>query len=239
MNRDGRRPTTVVWVAALLCLVVAVGAALTSRFDFTGARWVPDTGGAGTTVVKTPAPQPSLASAAPVHPTDHGQVTFNWLPILIVSAVILLALLTYLVRRWLLRRRRRGSPREVSTVLADTLDVAQEAEPDIPTLRRGLALASDALTTEREPRDAIIRAWIGLQEAAEDSGMSRRPAETPTEFTSRVFSAVLADRDAADTLLAVYLRVRFGSREATAEDLRMARQAIAALSATWPVEVAR
>jgi hypothetical protein len=239
MNRDGRRQPTIVWAAALLCFVVAVGAALTSRFDFTGARWVPDAGGEGTTVVKTPAPQPSLASAVPVKPAHHGPVTFSWLPLLIVVGVVVLALLAYLIWRWLGRRRRSGTPREVSTVLVNALDIAQEAEPDIPTLRRGLALASDALTTEREPRDAIIRAWIGLQEAAEDSGMSRRPAETPTEFTSRVFGAVRADRVAADTLLAVYLRVRFGSRGATAEDLLAARQAVAALSATWPVEVTR
>ena len=38
---------------------------------------------------------------------------------------------------------------------------------------------------QRDPADAIVRAWLGLQETAEESGIVRHPAETPTEFTSR------------------------------------------------------
>jgi hypothetical protein len=113
-----------------------------------------------------------------------------------------------------------------------------ETEADLPVLHRGLLRAADLLDDDREPRDAIVKAWIGLQEAAEDSGISRRPSETPTEFTSRVFESVAADRDAASTLLAVYLRVRFSRRDATESDVLAARDAIQRLRDTWPVGAA-
>ncbi|HEX3679353.1 MAG TPA: DUF4129 domain-containing protein [Galbitalea sp.] len=151
-------------------------------------------------------------------------------------AILVVAALAAIVLLWIRKHPRRGTPRQFSIVDSDAEDVlvGQEAAPDLPTLRRGLALASDALETDRTPRDAIVRAWVGLQEAAEDSGVSRRPSETPTEFTARVFTAVNANRTAADTLLALYLRVRFGRHPADAEDLRSARDAVEALRASWP-----
>jgi hypothetical protein len=240
VKRDGGRTPTIVWVAALLCLVVAVGAALQGQFTFTGARWTPP-GADGTVPKVTAHPQTPQPSPQPNAPVKHSEFIFNWVPILLAAAVLVLAVLVFLVWFWLRRRRRDGKPQRFSAVEAnaDEAEVAAEPAPDLPTLRRGLALATEVLGTEREPRDAIVRAWIGLQEAAEDSGMRRRSSETPTEFTSRVFAAVRADRHAADTLLSVYLRVRFGSRPATAEDVRIARDAVATLSATWPAGAAK
>jgi hypothetical protein len=106
---------------------------------------------------------------------------------------------------------------------------------DLPVLERGLVRAADVLETQREPRDAIVMAWLGLQEAAEDSGLPRRQAETPTEFTARVFESVDADRAAAASLLEVYLRVRFRPIPATEADVAVARESIRRLRETWPV----
>ena len=47
----------------------------------------------------------------------------------------------------------------------------------------------------------------------------RRPAETPTEFTSRILGRAFADDRAIRTLLRLYLRTRFGDHPVTADDV--------------------
>ena len=236
VKRDGIRPPLIVAVAALFCVIVAIGAGLEGRFSFAGPIWSPSDGSDQPVKLTTSTPEPVPSSPPPVPRTIHSDIAFSWVPIAIVLAILVLATLLILVMLWIRKHPRRGTPRQFSTVDADAEDVlvGQEAAPDLPTLRRGLALASEALETDRTPSDAIVRAWVGLQEAAEDSGVRRRPAETPTEFTTRVFTAVDADRDAADTLLTLYLRVRFGTHTAGAGELRAAREAVAALRKSWP-----
>jgi hypothetical protein len=236
VKRDGLRPPIIAAVAALFCVVMAIGAGLEGRFSFAGPIWSPPDGSNQPVKLTTSTPTPPPPSASPLPVPNHLGITFSWVPIAIVMAILVVAVLAVLVLLWIRKHPRRGTPRQFSTVDTDAEDllVGQEAVPDLPTLSRGLALASEALNTERTPRDAIVRAWVGLQEAAEDSGVSRRPSETPTEFTARVFTAVDADRSAADTLLALYLRVRFGTHPAGAKDLRTAKDAIKALRASWP-----
>lgn len=102
------------------------------------------------------------------------------------------------------------------------------------TLLTGIGLALRALDEQREPADAVVRAWVGLQETAEESGIAPRPSETPTEFTSRILSNAFADDRALRTLLRLYLRTRFGDHPVTAEDVVEVREALAQLVATWP-----
>ena len=102
-------------------------------------------------------------------------------------------------------------------------------------LRSGIELALQVLDEQREPADAIVRAWLGLQETAEESGIVRQPAETPTEFT-------VADPERAPspttgrlrTLLRLYLRTRFGDHPVTGEDVAAVRAALQELVRTWP-----
>jgi hypothetical protein len=227
----------IIGVVSVLCIVVAIGAALQGGFVFSGPRWIP--GGGTLPPLKVSATHAPGSTATPLKPPPASAgVVFSWLPIAIVLACILIAVLALLVLYWLSHRRRPGEKAnlrldadfEESALLVDV-----DAEADLPTLHRGLLRASDALETYREPRDAIVKAWIGLQEAAEDSGLRRRPSETPTEFTTRVFESVNADRSAAASLLEVYLRVRFRSVPATESDVRLARAAIERLHETWPV----
>jgi hypothetical protein len=236
VKRDGIRPPIIVAVVALFCIVMAIGAGLEGQFSFSGPIWSPSDGNDQPVKLTTPTPDPVSSSPSPLPVPNHLEITFSWVPIAIVMAILVLAALAVIVLLWIRKHPRRGTRRQFSTVDSDAEDVlvGQEAVPDLPTLRRGLALASEALETDRTPRDAIVRAWVGLQEAAEDSGVSRRLSETPTEFTARVFTAVSADRSAADILLALYLRVRFGRHPAGAEDLRSAKDAVEALRASWP-----
>jgi hypothetical protein len=235
VKRDGGRAPTIAIITALFCVVVAIGAGLQGRFDFSGPRWVP-----GVPPVKlltqTSPPQPTVAeTAAPGHLPLNPALVLSWAPILIVFAVLAVAGLLLLVAYWL--RRRRPPVQRLPGIDGPLGEVTaySATSADVPTLQRGLELAADVLESGREPRDAIVRAWLGLQEAAEDSGLRRRPAETPTEFTTRVFDSVHADRAAAAALLAVYLRVRFRSAPATETDVEVARRSIRRLRETWPV----
>jgi hypothetical protein len=238
VKRAGGRPPGLVLVAALFCLVVAVGAGLQGRLTFGAPLWTPGLP-KPPTVKYTHQPQGHLsATAAPHVPPAQPGIVLSWTPILIVLGVLALGVIVALI--WLWRRRHPRADKAadlLSEFSDDVYDSRTESEPDVPTLQRGLSVAGDILETDREPADAIVRAWIGLQEAAEDAGVRRRPAETPTEFTTRVFTSVHADRDAADTLLAVYLRARFGSSPVTADELATARRSVARLAATWSVGV--
>jgi hypothetical protein len=237
VKRDGIRPPIIVAVAALFCVIIAIGAGLEGRFSFAGPIWSPPDGSDQPVKLTTSTPEPVQPSPTPLPRANNSDVIFSWVPIAIVLAILVLATLFVIVLLWIRKHPRRGPLRPFSTVDGDSeeLFTGQDAAPDLPTLHRGLARASEALETDRTPRDAIVRAWVGLQEAAEDSGVRRRPAETPTEFTARVFAAVDADKDAADTLLALYLRVRFGSHPAGAAELKAAKDAVEALRESWPV----
>jgi hypothetical protein len=97
----------------------------------------------------------------------------------------------------------------------------------------GIELALQALDDEREPADAVVRAWLGLQQTAEESGIVRGASETPTEFASRVLTRAFADAQPLRTLLRLYLRTRFGDHPVTAGDVTAVRAALERLLASW------
>jgi hypothetical protein len=163
--------------------------------------------------------------------------------VLLVLAILLaIGLLVLLVRLLLpLLRRRRHRVRAVAPISAAGLQASPELV-DAPVVQRGIAAAIAALQEPREPSDAIVRAWLGLQQSAEDAGVARAPSETPTEFTGRVLSRSSADRPALRTLLALYLRARFGGDPISAADAAAAVTALRTLESSWrsaPVEADR
>lgn len=154
-----------------------------------------------------------------------------YLVIAVIAALMVYVALRYLRgRRVRLRLPAMTAPEDVLAAPAAT-DVEQL--PDAPTVHRGLQAALDALDGDREPADAVVKAWLGLQAAADDSGVERRAAETPTEFTARVITRVQADGGAAMELVNVYQAVRFGGHPITAHDVNAARAAVGRLLASW------
>jgi len=215
-----------VGLCAVLALVAVAAIALQGAPVFTGPRWVLPW------AARQPLPaeqtQPPLTDTpAPRRPERILNVDVSWL--VVAVAVIVLVVVAALV--WRAVRRRLDVPeRDVD----GQEDPAQE-EPEPAPVRRGLDRALDALSGQREPRDAIERAWLGLEEGAADSGVSRLPAETPGEFVARVITRVSADRDAARALLDVYLHARFGSTPVSAAEVATARSALRALQTSWAV----
>jgi Domain of unknown function (DUF4129) len=221
-------------VAVLLVALVVLAAGIGGTSNFTGARWFPKSRWSpavrtGTTMV-------------PVTVTGGGQQVQSgkgtvpaWL---IVTAVVLGAIaLTVFVWRWW-----RGGRLLAATELArpclqvtiqQVVENDPEPEPEPEKLLTGIELALEVLDQGREPADAVVRAWLGLQETAEESGIVRRAAETPTEFTSRILSRAFVDDGAVRTLLRLYLRTRFGDHPVTAQDVADVREALQQLVSSW------
>ena len=60
------------------------------------------------------------------------------------------------------------------------------------------------------PSDAVVAAWLRLEQAAADSGAPREDHQTPTEFTGALLVRYEVDPTATSTLRRLYQRARFG-----------------------------
>ncbi|WP_374010468.1 DUF4129 domain-containing protein [Leifsonia sp. LS-T14] len=225
----GRRRWTFA-VCAVLVGVAVLAVAFQGAPDFTGPRVLLP---AGPALTGEPRPQ-ATGTSVPQESIHEFRIDLSW----VLVALTVLAIVIALALAWRFRRRPappvelppliEGTEAEVSDAPRDT---AHEPEPE--RVLRGLDRASAELAEVREPRDAIERAWVGLEEGAADSGVRRLPAETPAEFTARVVARVAADQDAAQRFLALYLRARFSSAPVAPEDVANARSAVEALRASW------
>jgi len=223
-------------VCAVLVGVAVIAVAFQGAPEFTGPRVLLPQGPA-----LTGQPQPQVSgSPAPQADAHEIRIDLSW----VLVALIVLAIVIALAVLW--RLRRRPAPRPELPPLIDVSEAAvsdaprdSASEPEPEHVRRGLERASAELSEAREPRDAIERAWVGLEEGAADSGVRRLPAETPAEFAARVVARVATDRDAAQRFLALYLRARFSSAVVTPQDVENARGAVEALRASWSAGPAR
>ncbi|HEY2557103.1 MAG TPA: DUF4129 domain-containing protein [Diaminobutyricibacter sp.] len=219
-----------------LCVVLGItligGILFQGPATFSGIRWVPDW--SQPTVSPQPQP-PHTADSGTNHSSLPTPFVIDGTPLLWLAIAALIVLAGLLLGRMLRRREALGRPLDSARLL----DAGPASEPEppsapaAPALQRGFDRALTTLGEDRTPRDAIERAWLGLQEAAEESGVQRRAAETPAEFTQRVLARVHADDEAARTLLTLYLRVRFGDTPVTVSDIALARQSLERLAASW------
>lgn len=224
----GRSLPAVVVLAVLVILAAGIG----GTADFTGTRWLPKLGGrAGAqpdrhSILRTTAQPPHH------HPRVHPDSLPGWVG-LIILVLLVLAVMAGLWRWWSGRRLPTAPSRHGSRVQVATDAPAPAPEPEPEQLLTGIELALRALDEPREPADAVVRAWLGLQQTAEESGIVRGPSETPTEFTTRILSTAFADDHAVRTLLRLYLRTRFGDHPVTAQDVAEVREALAQLVSSW------
>ncbi len=177
----------------------------------------------------TPTATPSPRE--PMEWQDLPTPDLTWLAVVISvigAAVLLLVLLRLLAY---LRRPRQVEPPEPGTT-ADYGDV--EPEPDLPVLREGVRSAVEQLRAVGPPRDAIVAAWLAMEDAASRSGVPRHPAQTPTEHAAAVLERTGADQRATEHLLHLYHRARFSTEEPEPGDVDAAAAALEQLAASWP-----
>lgn len=219
-------------VAVVLLLVAAVvGGAL-------AGPWHPVLRSVGPEVTRppvTPTPEPSpepdpLTESLRAMHIEPWDLTF----LTEVLAVLVLAGLGYLVvRLWRARPRLRiPLPGDAAGVEpGPTVGASAEVLPDLPALREGVEGAGAHLRARLKPADAVIAAWVALEDGAAGSGVVRDPASTPTEFTVEVLGRTPVDPGATRTLLRLYLRARFGDDPVTPDDVAAATAAVRTLAA--------
>jgi hypothetical protein len=129
----------------------------------------------------------------------------------VIAAMILLLIAFAALIRRLQRMRRR--PMRLGVGVG-------EAEEEIgalePTMRARLHRAAQQARADLTARsggllsDAVVAAWLRLEEAAAHEGAGRAPHQTATEFTTALLSRYAADEAALTELRRLYQRARFG-----------------------------
>ena len=220
-------PTLVACAVAGFVLVVAVGLQAPARS--VGLRWKPAPS-AHRSLPAIEVPKPGPRELPPLAEPDFGLLgRLGWILAALVAAWIL-----YRAARWILRITR---PSPTITVAGAGADSGVPREPDAQVLQTGLAAALQVLTYHRDPGNAVVRAWQGLEDAAAAAGLDRRPAETASEFTARI---LYRSRDSAapiDVLLSLYQRVRFGDHSPDAGEIDAARDSLATLVELWRTDL--
>jgi len=154
-----------------------------------------------------------------------GQVT-GWIQDLVTFAFVVTALLIAgLLLRQLFLRIRRGLAEERLVVPLDPL-------PDLDRARAVVEREHDrqreALATS-DVRNGIVACWVVFEEAAAESHVVKRPAETASAFVVRFLHSLDVDPRPVGQLAELFLEARFSSHP-MAEDARpRAEQALAAI----------
>ncbi|MEJ1086829.1 DUF4129 domain-containing protein [Microbacterium sp. Mu-80] len=189
-----------------------------------------------------PLPESTVQQTAPPlgigEPQEQGDDTLLRIiaivmVVLVISAAV--AALVILIRSVLGYWRSRPLRRAAGSATDATLSAEAVAEPipDAPTMRRGIAAARAAIDLPSDPGDAIIAAWIGLEETAVDSGVGRGRSETPAEFTLRILLHRPGIEEPARRLLRLYECVRFGGHRADDGMRADAARALAEIEEGW------
>ncbi|PWD50280.1 hypothetical protein C8046_05990 [Serinibacter arcticus] len=184
----------------------------------------------------TPPESATLEPAEPIEPVEPVTSTApEWVTdALTALAVAFVVVLVILGVRWLWaylaarRTTRLEAADPGATSLAEDTEVI---EP--PDLAPALERAGRALRTGEAPGDAIVAAWVALEETAAASGAARSPSDTPTEFTTALLDRTAADPDAVARLRETYRAARFGSHRPTDADVAAAADALDRIEATW------
>jgi hypothetical protein len=138
-----------------------------------------------------------------------------------IIAVALVAFLFSMVSVLLMIRLNRGRRRRrQSRPAVPAHEPVGAGEPELAmVLLRGTRSALELLRGRSggPPSDAVQAAWLALEEAAAESGTTRHPHQTPTEFTGAVLAAHAVDRAALAALRGLYQRARFGRSESVTE----------------------
>jgi heme/copper-type cytochrome/quinol oxidase subunit 2 len=103
----------------------------------------------------------------------------------------------------------------------------EDAGPE-DALEPVVAAGMEALESERDPRRAVIKAYLAMERTLGEQGMPRRPSETPLEYLRRVLEELGAGAVSARRLTSLFERAKF-SRHTI--DERMRQDALSDLAA--------
>ncbi|HEV2779154.1 MAG TPA: DUF4129 domain-containing protein [Actinophytocola sp.] len=153
-------------------------------------------------------PPGGAASDPDAEPGSGGwAAVLAWVVVLIplfLLAGAIVAAVVFSVIGWRLRRPGLATP---------VLAAEDDPSADVPRARLLHAARAAQMIMERHrggaPSDAVIAAWLELEEAAAGSGAHRLAHQTPTEFTDVLVDRFDAVGPALDVLRRLYQRARF------------------------------
>lgn len=199
---------SLVLVAALLFGAGAVTAAAVtmSRVGSSAGARGPGLGATGSPAASPPgAPMPaSPAGGGPVH-------WWFWASLVVAVVVVAAAGLAFVV--W--RDRGRGAA-------AGTLRRAPRPLPEM--IEESVA----EIERESDPRRAVIRAYVGMEQALARHGVGRHAFEAPQEYLARALGVIRVSGQSGERLTGLFQRARFSEHPVSGT---MKQEAIAALAA--------
>ena len=138
------------------------------------------------------------------------------LVLIAVVIVVLVAIGRALRDRW--------QTREVDTGDEDIVDVVPEA------LLEG-AREGELLLARGTPANAVIAAWVALEDAVRSAGLKDDDSRTSAELVTSVLRSYRVDRAPLDTLAALYREARFSRHPVAEEQRATAREALVQVQA--------
>lgn len=220
-------PLPTVLAVVVVLLLVALGS-LAARSD----AWVPPGSAPDPTAVSPPSAAPTTAPAtAPPMPSPSpvDASSGGWLVLFVLVAVVLLllvlgGLVTLAAATGRISWRRRV-PGERAAGLSQGPGAADTSDPLPTAVQRALTEVTD----QPDAREAVVRAWLLLGEAAAAAGTARRPAETAGEYAERLAAAHNLPPTSVERLATLYREARFSDHTVVAEQRDAARTELLAL----------
>lgn len=165
------------------------------------------------------------APGAPAPPRSESAPWVRALAIAVLGAIVVACLLAFAASfRLKLRRRRLQGGRVARTVPGAYVD------GDPPGVEeeslQGILAARLANLGEGTPRNAIVAAWVQLEEFAGRQGLPRQESDTPAEFVARTLAAYALDEAAGQRLAELYREARFSQHPLTESHRDEARRCL-------------
>lgn len=227
------KPITRLTITLLLVTVVVLGAATAAPWRFSPPHLpTPEL----SMPQQQPPPSPDVSASPQPQPlsetTDDRWVT---LITAILLGLLCAALLGFAARKLLtiLRGRIDTTP---DNLTAGTGTASPDDAVDLPELQDAVTRALAHLDGHARPRDAVVAAWVALEEAAARAGAHRDPAQTPTEFTGTVLAKTPAPPAAVARLRTLYQRARFTDRPIDRTAVTQARTALADIARSLDID---
>jgi hypothetical protein len=182
-------------------------------------------------------PLPSSSASTPSAPLDTPPADIRWLGIIaaIFLGLLVATILTLAVRKLLAIYRQRTTTTTPDNLTGDTTTSTLADDVDLPELQDAVSRALAHLDGHTRPRDAVVAAWVALEDAAARAGAHRNPAQTPTEFAGAVLATTPAPPTAVARLRTLYQRARFTDRPIDRATVNQARAALADIARSLEV----
>lgn len=238
MVRDDPRPRTLA-LTGVLAAVTVVACLLMAIASLQGVPRFGDIGGLPRRPATAPASGPTqLPGIAGVDPLPDSPVLGTIVAVIeivvILGAALLVLWLFWRVARalWAARPLSRQDGGGATAGLGEAATAGDEAV-DAGAIRAATANAQQAIDAHADPGDAIVAAWVHLEEASARAGRARALSETPAEFAVRILRRRAGLDAELGTLLGLYESVRFGGGRADESQRATARRCLAAIEEGW------